>query len=433
MNDLTPLQMSACPFSHAAKNWNPWDANFISDPWPTLEKIQEEQPVFYNPEIDYWVVTKYADVRKCFLDNKTFTAELAIEPIVPLYPSTITKFIASGFSDGPVLVNEQPPTHKSHRTRLQRQFEPAKLRELEPFVRRTVNDYIDRFVKLGRADLMKDFIYDIPALVVFKLLGVEEEELQNVKHWAGPAALFSWGRPTELEQNAMADALGAYWKWSQAFVERKKKDLGDDFISDAIRGQNEEGETEWPDDYLVRLCLNFTFAGHETTTNASGNAVMNLLTERENWEAIVADPTKIPGAVNECLRVGSSIIAWRRRTLQDVELSGVQIPAGSKLLIYNGAANRDPEVFEDPQTFDIERPNANKLLSFGFGPHLCLGQPVAKLEMRIMLEELARRLPHIELEPQEFTFSPPNTSARGPDHIWATWDPAKNPVAEDRP
>ena len=118
MNDLTPLQMSACPFSHAAKNWNPWDANFISDPWPTLEKIQEEQPVFYNPEIDYWVVTKYADVRKCFLDNKTFTAELAIEPIVPLYPSTITKFIASGFSDGPVLVNEQPPTHKSHRTRL---------------------------------------------------------------------------------------------------------------------------------------------------------------------------------------------------------------------------------------------------------------------------------------------------------------------------
>ena len=287
MNDMTPAHASACPFSAAAKQWNPWDSQFIRDPWPTLAQIQEEQPVFYNPEIDYWVVTKYADVRKCFLDNKTFTADLAIEPIVPLYESTIKKFIASGFSDGPVLVNEQPPTHKSHRTRLQRQFEPAKLRELEPFVRRTVNEYIDRFVKSGRADLMKDFIYDIPALVVFKLLGVPEEELQNVKHWAGPAALFSWGRPTEAEQNEMADALGAYWKWSQEFVAQKKQNLGDDFISDAIRGQMEEGEEEWPDDYLVRLCLNFTFAGHETTTNASGNAVMNLLKQRENWEALV--------------------------------------------------------------------------------------------------------------------------------------------------
>lgn len=433
MNEMTAPQASACPFSQAAKNWNPWDADFIKDPWPVLAQIQKKQPVFYKPEIGYWVVTKHADVRKCFLDNKAFSAELAIEPIVPLYPSTIEKFIASGFSDGPVLVNEQPPTHKSHRSRLQRQFEPAKLRELEPFVRDTVNSYIDKFVKLGRADLMKDFIYDIPALVVFKLLGVPEEDLQNVKHWAGPAALFSWGKPTEDEQNAMADALGDYWAYSTKYVEWKKSNLGDDFISDAIRGQMEEGEEEWPDDYLIRLMLNFTFAGHETTTNASGNAVMNLLSKYENWEALVADPSKIPGAINECLRVGSSIIAWRRQTVEEVELSGVTIPAGSKLLIYNGAANRDPEVFENPQEFDIERPNANKLLSFGFGPHLCLGQPVAKLEMRVMLEELTRRLPHIKLEPQEFTFSPPNTTARGPDHVWVTWDPLQNPVPEDRP
>jgi cytochrome P450 len=433
MTELTKVQAAACPFSAAAKNWNPWDKDFISDPWPVLAQIQEEQPVFYKPEIGYWVVTKHADVRKCFLDNKTFTAELAIEPIVPLYDSTIQKFMASGFSDGPVLVNEQPPTHRTHRTRLQRQFEPAKLRELEPFVRSLVNSYIDRFVKLGRADLMKDFIYDIPALVVFKLLGVAEDDLQKVKHWAGPAALFSWGRPTEAEQNEMADALGEYWKFSTDFVEWKKNNLGDDFISDAIRGQMEEGKDEWPDDYLVRLMLNFTFAGHETTTNASGNAVMNLLTMRDRWEALVADPAKIPNAVNECLRVGSSIIAWRRQAVVDTELSGVTIPAGAKLLIYNGAANRDPAVFENPQEFDIERENATRLLSFGFGPHLCLGQPVAKLEMKIMLEELTRRLPHIQLEAQEFTFSPPNTTARGPDEIWATWDPAKNPIPEDRP
>jgi len=433
MSNLTRAQASACPFSAAAASWDPWNPDFIKDPWPVLAQIQAEQPVFYKPEIGYWVVTKYNDVRKCFLDNKAFSAELAIEPILPLYPSTIEKFMASGFSDGPVLVNEQPPRHRSHRTRLQRQFEPAKMRDLQPFILKMVSAYIDRLVKCGRADLMKDFIYDIPALVVFKMLGIPEEDVPKVKKWAGPAALFSWGRPTEGEQNAMADALGEYWAYSKHHVEWKKQNLGDDFVSDAIRGQIEDGEEEWPDDYLVRLMLNFTFAGHETTTNASGNAVMNLLRERQHWEALVSDPSKISMAIDECLRVGSSIIAWRRQTLEDIELSGVVVPAGSKLLIYNGAANRDPEIFDDPQKINIERPNASKMLSFGFGPHLCLGRPVAKLEMRIMLEELTRRLPHIELDEQEFTFSPPNTTARGPDHVFVHWDPTKNPVADDRP
>lgn len=433
MTTMSPAAAAACPFSDAARTWDPWSEGFIRDPWPILAQIQAEQPVFYKPEIDYWIVTRYADVRRCFQDNQAFSAEIAIEPIAPLFPSTIDSFMASGFAPGPVLVNEQPPVHKSRRTRLQRQFEPSKIKELEPFVRGTVNRYIDRFVKHGEADLMVDFIYDIPALVVFKLLGLPGEELKKVKAWAADTALFSWGHPTEAEQNQMADALGQYWQYSARYVEWKKQNLGDDFISDAIRGQQEDGEGAWSDEYLTRLMLNFIFAGHETTTNASGNAVMNLLRDGAAWRTLVADPSRIPGAVDECLRVGSSIIAWRRQTLVDVDFEGVIVPAGAKLLIYNGAANRDPDMFDEPQRFDIGRANAKRHLSFGFGPHLCLGQPVAKLEMRVMLEELTRRLPHIRLKPQEFTFSPPNTSARGPDHVLVEWNPAENPLVGDRP
>ena len=207
----------------------------------------------------------------------------------------------------------------------------------------------------------------------------------------------------------------------------RRREPDGELVTQTIGGPNNPVSTQFQSQTLP--------SGGElrTTTNAAGNAVMNLLRQRDRWEALISDPTKIPNAVNECLRVGSSIIAWRRQALVETELSGIAIPAGAKLLIYNGAANRDPEVFENPQTFDIERPNANKLLSFGFGPHLCLGQPVAKLEMRIMIEELTRRLPHIELEAQEFTFSPPNTTARGPDHVYVTWNPAENPLPEDRP
>lgn len=433
MHSEAATPSAGCPFGHTAKGFDPFNAEFIKDPWPVLAKLQEEEPVFYSEELGFWIVTKFADVRKCFLDNKSFSAELTLDPIKPLNQKTIESFMASGFTPGPVLVNEQNPTHKARRSRLMRQFEPKKLQELEPFVRKTVNDYIDRFVKTGSADLMRDFIYDIPALVVFHLLGMPGEELKKVKAWGEDTALFSWGRPSEDEQTAMADALGQYWDYCVKFVEYKKSNLGDDFISDAIRGQQEDGEELWSDTYITRLMLNFIFAGHETTTNASGNAVMNLLKDRRLWEELVADPTKIPTAVNELLRIGSSIVAWRRRALVDVELSGVTIPAGANIIIYNGAANRDPEVFDNPQEIDLSRQNATKLLSFGYGPHLCLGQPVAKLEMRVMLEELTRRLPHIELTEQEFTFSPPNTNARGPDHVFAHWDASRNPVAEDRP
>ena len=437
MTDMTGTMDNAaaggCPFHFPSRSFDPLNDEFWANPWPILEKLQKEAPVFYSPELDFWIVTRHEDVRKCFLDNKSFSAAITIAPMRPLTDETIASFEKSGFRDGPSLVNEDSATHKARRARLSRQFEVAKINAMEPFIRQTVTRYLDRIVKKGEADLMKDFIYDIPLLVVFHLLGLPDDELKKVKKWAGDTALLCWGRPEPHQQKAMADALGEYWAFAKKYVAHKKVNPGDDLISLAIQGQREEGEEIWSDEYLFRLLLNFTFEGHETTTNAAGNAVMNLLLDRKLWEQIVADPAGIPNAVNELLRVGSSIIAWRRKALVDVELSGVKIPAGSNIMMYNGAANRDPEVFADPQTIDLQRDNTNKMLSFGFGPHLCLGNPLARLEMRVMLEELVRRLPQVELVPQSFTFSPMNCNARGPDHIMTRWDPHANPVPADRP
>jgi len=180
--------------------------------------------------------------------------------------------------------------------------------------------------------------------------------------------------------------------------------------------------------------LNFTFAGHETTTNSAANAFYLLMTHRNAWEAICQDPKLISNAVEECIRFGPAVISHRRRAMNDVTIGGANIKANDKVLIYFAAANRDEAVFDDGERFDIRRTGPNRHVTFGFGWHTCFGAPLARLELRVMLEELAARLPHMSLVPdQEFTYLPVNSSMRGPNHVMVQWDASANPRAADRP
>jgi cytochrome P450 len=175
------------------------------------------------------------------------------------------------------------------------------------------------------------------------------------------------------------------------------------------------------------VVLNLLFAGHETTTGLLGNVFRRLLADRDSWEAICNDPKLIPGAIEEVLRLDSSVIAWRRRTTQEVDIGGVHIPSGMRLLLLLGAANRDPSVFPDPDRLDIRRPNAREHLSFGMGPHLCLGAPLARLQGKIVLEEVSARLPDLRLVPGvELQFAP-NVSFRGPLSLPVEWGHVASP------
>jgi cytochrome P450 len=162
-------------------------------------------------------------------------------------------------------------------------------------------------------------------------------------------------------------------------------------------------------------------AGHETTTSMSANAVVTLMEQRESWDRLCADPAAIPNAVEELLRFNSSVITWRRKAMQAVQVAGVQIPEGANLLLALCSGNRDDAHFPEPESFDIGRENAKTHLSFGFGIHYCLGAPLARLELRVILEEMTRRMPSLRLVPgQTWTF-PPNTSFRGPGELWVEW------------
>jgi cytochrome P450 len=200
----------------------------------------------------------------------------------------------------------------------------------------------------------------------------------------------------------------------------------------AVRAYKEDTEL-FDKKLLLGLAMLDLAASHQTTSYGSSNAVLLLLQHRESWEQICSDPALIPGAVDECLRFSPPLYSWWRTAKKDTEINGVPIPAGGRLLLFMGAGNFDPEVFDDPDRFDIRRPNAKKHLTFGYGPHTCLGNPLARLEIKVSLEELTRRLPHMRLaEPQEIEFRP-TASARAPRAFHVEWDPERNPLESDRP
>jgi hypothetical protein len=183
---------------------------------------------------------------------------------------------------------------------------------------------------------------------------------------------------------------------------------------------------------MYTLMLNLLFAGHETTTNALAGAMRALLENRDQWELLCNDLSLAANAGEESLRYYSSVPHWRRITTKETILGGVTLPAGATIMMALGSAGRDEAHFPDGDRFDIRRENAKDHLAFGVGRHLCLGAPLARLEMEIVLGELARRLPHMQLVPGQVWEFSPNTSHRGPEHVHVTWDPAQNPLPGDR-
>jgi cytochrome P450 len=423
---------SGCPVSSLAEEFDPFHDPYLSDPYSWLARARAEQPVFYSPKIDYYVVTRYDDIRAVYRDTKSFSATIALEPLTPLYDSSLVELGKWEFIPGPTLVNEDQPSHMIRRKRIGDAFLARNIAKFEPKIRSIVTGYLDKFVKNGRADLVRDFVWEISALVIFMFMGVPEKDIQIVKKFAAERIVFTWGRPTEAEQNELSREIGEYWRYCKQHVAWLRQNLGEDFMSEVIRYHMED--PDMMDEVSVyNVMLNFLFAGHETTTQTSANGFKSLLENRDQWAAICADPSLIPGAVEEILRFNSSVIAWRRRATMATTIGGVEIPEGAKILLVTGSANHDETIFPWPERFDIRRDNAHRNLAFGFGAHMCLGAPLARLEMRVILEELTRRLPHVQLVPNQRWEYSPNTSHRGPAHVLVEWDSATNPIPGDRP
>ncbi|WP_434622504.1 cytochrome P450 [Tabrizicola sp. M-4] len=415
MNTMAPAK--ACPFSNAAADFDPFD---LTDPFPFYAYAREEAPVFYSDKLGYWVVSRHADIKAVFDNWQVFSSENAQAPIRPLGKPGRAVMKAGGFTAYSGLSARIPPDHTRIRKVAQSCFGPRRFKSIEPQIYEIVNREIDKFAHKGRADFFRDFAYDVPAYVLFRLVGVPEADVPRVKSWAVSRALLTWGDLSDEEQIPHVHNMVEYWAYCRALVAAAHAEPGDNLPGDMVRAQ--QAGAEITDDEIAGVLYSVLFAGHETTTTLLTNALREVLLAPDQWEKLKADPDKWTAATEEFLRFSPSIVAWRRRALQDAEIGGVSIPKGANILLLLGSANRDATVFDQPDRLEVDRPNARNHLSFGYGIHFCLGQQLSKLEFGIAMRELARRLPSLRLVPrQDFTFAH-NTSFRVPTALHIEWD-----------
>ncbi|MFD1712411.1 cytochrome P450 [Ottowia sp. GY511] len=417
---------TGCPVTAGAAAFDPFEDGYQQDPPDYVRWARDQEPVFYSPKLGYWVVTRYDDIKAIFRDNITFSPAIALEKITPTGPEANAVLEQYGFALNRTLVNEDEPAHMPRRRVLMEPFTPEHLKAHEPLVRQLAREYVDRFVNDGRADLVDQMLWEVPLTVALHFLGVPEEDMDKLREYSIAHTVNTWGRPKPEEQVAVAHAVGNFWQLAGQILDKMRLNPeAAGWMQYGIRKQREHPEVV-TDSYLHSMMMAGIVAAHETTANATANAMKLLLQHPAVWQEICDDPSLIPNAVEECLRHNGSVAAWRRLVTADAQVGGIAIPAGSKLLIVTSSANHDERHFADADLFDIRRDNASDHLTFGYGSHQCMGKNLARMEMQIFLEEFTRRLPHMRLAEQTFSYVP-NTSFRGPEHLWVEWDPARNP------
>jgi cytochrome P450 len=380
-------------------------------------RARTQEPVFFCPAINYWVVTRREDILPLLQDAARFSADIALAPATPLTAEAVA-ILKAGMGAEPTQVNCDPPKHTRIRQVAGRFLNAKRYAALEPDIRRLAREALDALQGRSEIDLVADLVYEFPARVLFLLMGIPAEDAPKIKQWADYRLLMTFGDLSPAEQKRGAEDMVAYWRYCVELVADRKNRPRDDYASFLIT-HRAEAEPPLSDNEIVSLVFGLLLAGHETTTNLSANALLALLSHRPSWDAIGRDPALIPGAVEEVLRTASSVVCWRRRAREATTVCGVTIPAGANILLALGSANYDEALFPEPDRFDIRRANAREHLSFGKGTHFCIGAPLARLELKVLLEELAARYPSLALVDGQHVDYIRTIAFRGPKHLMA--------------
>ena len=334
----------------------------------------------------YWVVTKYHDV-------------IAVERDVTTYSSARPTALMEDGTDGGgaelMMLNQDPPQHTRLRMLVARGFTPKVMKQLEPHVREAAVRIVGAAAKKGETDFVLDFAAELPLVVIAELLGVPYEDRAKLFDWSNRLVGSNDPEYAAATPEQSIEAAMEVYAYAQSLADERRKRPLDDIVTTLITAEM-EGEKLSDIEFNVFFLL-LSVAGNETTRNLISGGMLALMEHPDQQQMLVDDPSLIPGAVEEMLRYVSPVQYFRRTATQDAELRGKQIKEGDRVTLWYGAANRDEEVFDDSQRFDIMR-SPNEHIAFGGrGPHYCLGASLAKMEIRLMFEQIVERLPDMEL------------------------------------
>lgn len=360
-------------------------------PWAMYAALQDHDPVHHVADRDYWVLSRWADVFAAARDTETFSSAQGLT-------FEYGERDKAGLAEAAPMVMMDPPEHTAFRRLVGRGFTPRHVTELEPAVRSFVVERLERLRAAGGGDVVAELFKPLPSMVVAHYLGVPEADLVRFDGWTqGIVAANALGAPL-----LAADTVAELLEYFAHLIEAKRREPGDDTISALVH----TGAEDVPIMQVLGFAFTMVTGGNDTTTGLLGVAA-ELLTRHPDQRALLLDdPARIPGAVEELLRLASPVQGLARTTTRDVELHGRTIPAGRKVLLLYAAANRDPREFgPDAEELDVTRP-LRAILTFSYGAHHCLGAAAARLQARVALEELLARCPRFAVDPDAATFAP---------------------------
>lgn len=393
---------NGCPVSH---RFDPFEDFYLDDPYAVFRQFRNAAPISFVPELDAYVITRYDDIVDVFKDRETFTSEGATSNFFSVCPEA-QSILESGFPRKPTFTNCDPPHHTLMRATAARCLTPRRWAQSQPAVREYAGQLVDHLVQKPQADLQTDLAYPLPAFAGFALLGFPTEDTDMLKEWCVERLLLTYGHLEPDAQIEAARKVVDFWDYSRAHVLNRIAEPADDLTSDLIAAANESAGAVTIED-VVNMVYSIALASHETTQNAMLNGLRRLLEHRDQWELLCAEPGLIPQAVEELLRFDAPVMSLRRRAARSVEIGGVRIPQGARILIVTASANRDPGHFDNPEALDLRRANAREHLTFGKQWHFCLGSPLARFEYGVVLENLTKKAPRMRLVPgQAFKYLP---------------------------
>jgi cytochrome P450 len=351
------------------------------DPHPLFARLRAEAPVAWNAERGFWAVSTYAEVSRVESEHETFCASKGI----------LVDEIGTSYESPPTILHSDPPAHTRYRRLVQPGFKPSVVRALDPVVRARAKALVDRIVPGTVVDVVPVLAVPLPLLVISEMLGVPEEDWERCYEWSEAVVPGATDWPEEKKQALMAEMVDYLVSATKA----RRAEPRQDVLTELARAEL-DGE-QLSDAELAMFLVQLLVAGNETTRNLIAAGLVALAEHPQQYARLREDRSLVPAAVEELLRWTSPVLSFMRTATRDTELRGVPIGEGEPLLMLFASANRDEATFGPTASqLDVSR-QPNPHIAFGFGNHFCLGAALARLEGRVVLEELVARFAGLEL------------------------------------
>jgi cytochrome P450 len=376
------------------------DTRFRTDPYPVLARLRDGEPVHYDHTLKRWVLTRHDDIDRVLRDRAT-----AVDGRKANEGTYMRIFAPRAGSREPSMLLLDAPAHTRLRALVNKAFTPHAVELMAPRIGQIIDELLTGVARQESFDVIEAFAGPLPMIVIVEMLGVDPADREDFRRWSGLTAMFFNPLLNPDERALLAQGRSQFEAYLRGAIERCRKQPGADLIG-ALLAVEEAGD-QLSEDEIVTMCELLLAAGNVTTTDLIGNGIWALLRYPDQLQKLRAQPSLIKNAVEEILRFDSPVVQTARMPMDDMEIGGCPIRHGESLFLSLAAANRDPEVYPEPDRFDITRHDVHHH-SFGGGAHFCLGAPLARLEAQLAIAALVERFPNLRLadEPVEWRALP---------------------------